>query len=580
MEDDAIIAAFLVLLTVSVAGYHILDKHLLDMSSYKELVGVRSIVEGGKSSGMLNQLTAAVYGLFSTGEFDSSLLVTIAKALPLLLSIISAVAFYFMLRQMLSKLASLAGAVFLLSSPLFLLRMRSGLYSQDSLGMCLFILACCSLFVFYDKKNHPLLAASLLLFLLSSLSWSAGWVMVAAVALSLFIQLLFKKEKHHSYAVAGVVAASILSLLITPPAIPNKPASLTFWASLPTLPLIILGFILFVMERAGRYECKGRYPLFTTSLFLLSIPLSGFDAFPSSFCIALFSAFAVNELAGLRDQRAALASLSLLLLFVSFEFTQTFMKFEQAIVASFLIAASSVFIVSLYRERRIEVYIVFSIIALSVLSSISSAALSESRIYDPVGEAVDSMMEWMREQPEGGRVWAFRITPLVELTTGKEVYENDTELAQFLLSNSSVEFLKERNVTRIVVDASMFDNIEMLKTIANNTKVRIDSFRLYKIGMDQANNPYAVFVTRDGRMAVAQLDPYGNLLEGDVTIIAGEGMRVVPLKKFLRVGSYRLIYPQDNYRVNLFLMFFENVDGLREAYASENGEMKVFEVVG
>jgi hypothetical protein len=65
-----------------------------------------------------------------------------------------------------------------------------------------------------------------------------------------------------------------------------------------------------------------------------------------------------------------------------------------------------------------------------------------------------------------------------------------------------------------------------------------------------------------------------------VIISTIEGSRAVPFKKFLRLGEYRLVYPQDNYRVNLFTMFFEEVSGLKPVYISENGEIKIYEVAG
>ncbi|MEM3555672.1 MAG: hypothetical protein QXF56_03070 [Candidatus Micrarchaeia archaeon] len=570
--------ALLLLLTVSITAYHILDKHLLDLHSYEQILNVRRFIEGKEPAGMTNQLTAAVYSFFSTGEFNPSILLTIAKILPIVLSALSVVAFYFMLKEMFSPLASFAGAVLLLSSQAFLLGMRSGVYSPDSLGMCLFIFACLSLF--RSKKNYLLLALSAVLFILSSLGWSAGWVMVAIVAISLLLQQLFyPSKKEHSYEAMVALLASLISYFLTTPTIFTKTSSASPF--LPTLPLLVFGFLLFLARLAGKYQCKGKLEFFTASFFILSALLYNFDAFPSSLGIALFSAFSVNELIAIKEQKAILALFSLTILFVSFEFTQTFLKFEQSLVASLLIAASSVFIVSLYRDRRIDVYLTFSIILLVLLSSLNTAALTQIRISDTIGSPVDEMMEWAGELPENSTFWVFRITPLMEFMTGRNCYENDTEFAQFILSNNSVSFLKERNITHLMIDASMFDNIEMMKTYANNTKVRIDSFRLYGIQVDQTGNRYAVFVTTDGKVAFAQIDPLtNNLMEGDVVIYMGEGRRTVPLKKFLRIGNYRLVYPQDNYRVNLFLLFFENVDGLREVYNSENQDIKVFEVVG
>jgi len=131
-----------------------------------------------------------------------------------------------------------------------------------------------------------------------------------------------------------------------------------------------------------------------------------------------------------------------------------------------------------------------------------------------------------------------------------------------------------------VLDASLFDNIEEIKTIANNSKVRIDSFRLYRYEMNANGNIYAVFVSRNGNAIFAQADPMsGSLLEGDVLVVGADWRKLVPLKKLLRIGSYRLVYPQDNYDVNLFGMFFEHVDGMKEAYTSDDGEIKVFEVL-
>jgi hypothetical protein len=542
-NEEKLIIAFILLLSISVSGYSITKKHLLDMNSYSEVLLAKNAAEG-KSSGtnMLQQLTGLIYAALSSGQenFNGALLVDIAKILPVIFSAICALSFYFMLKQMFSNIAALGGAILLVSSRAFLLGMSSGLYYVDSLGMCAFILACSLFFLFYNKKNYLLLLASVILLIISAMNWT-------------------------------VPQGDIL-----------KEMNLANWVvHILNLPLMIVGIVAFVAMLAGRHKCKSSFGFFAASIFVLSMLLSLFDIFPSSFGVALFSAFALDELLAVKDQKLALAMFSVVLFFVSFEFSQTFLSLEQSVLASLLVAATSVFIASLYMERRIVAYITFSVMALLLFSSVSVAALTASQYVDRVGSNTDSMLEWANEDlPDNASIWAFGISPLIEFTTGRRSYANDTEFARFMLSNESVAGLREKNITNIVIDASLFDSIEALKIIANNTKVRIDSFRFFNYGT-AAGNLYAVFVSRDGKAAWVPADPAsGGLIDGDVIIIAGEGSRVVPLKKFLIIGNSRIIYPQDNYRVNLFVMFFEDVAGLKRVYTSENEDMKVYEVLG
>jgi hypothetical protein len=190
------------------------------------------------------------------------------------------------------------------------------------------------------------------------------------------------------------------------------------------------------------------------------------------------------------------------------------------------------------------------------------------------------MMSWMTDTlPSDANLWAFRVSPMLEFTTGRRSYSNDTEFARFILSNESVAFLNERNVTHILVDSSLFDSLEVLKSMANNTRVRIDSFRYYGRGTSDGSL-YAIFVTGDGKVAYVQVDPLsGNPVEGNVRVVTRDGnMRLIPIKNFLALGDGRLIYPQDNYKVNLFKLFFEEVDGLKPVYTSSGGNTKIYEV--
>jgi len=586
-NEERLILGLILLLAVSISAYTITSKHLSDLNSYSELLTAKRLLEGNSSSaGLIHQITASLYRMFSSGdEFNYELFTNVAKVLTVILSAACAVSFYFMLRQMFSDVASMGGAVLLVSSQAFLLNMESGVYSPDSLGMCLFALACASLFIFYSKKNHLLLLASALLFLVSALSWNAGWILIGILLLSLTVQLICQPRKWDDVLARGVAAlivVFIVSYLLTSHQNIFKEADETnLLLYLPNVPLAAVGIAAFALHLAGRHKSRGRFEFFAASFFLLSVFLSVFAAFPSSLGIALFSAFAINELFGVKDQNTAIAVLSIVLFFASFEYSQTFLKTEQAALASFLIALTSVFIASLYREKRVAAYIIFSVIALSLLSSLSTAAIIESQRIDRFGTSIDDMLTWVKDElhPDAD-IWAYGISPLLEFTTGRSSYYNDTEFARFILSNDSAAVLKQKNITYAVLDASLFDNIEEIKTIANNSKVRIDSFRLYRYEMDTNGNIYAVFVSRNGNAIFAQADPMsGSLLEGDVLVVGADWRKLVPLKKLLRIGNYRLVYPQDNYDINLFRMFFEHVDGMKEVYTSDDGEIKVFEVL-
>jgi len=590
MENyDRLAVAFILLLTLSISAYSITQPHMLNMNSYSELLTAKGILQGNASGAKpLHQLTAFIYGMFSSGgSVDQVLLVNIAKALVVIFSVISALALYFMLKQMLSEVAAIGGAVLLASSQAFMVRMSAGIYSSDSLGMCALVLACSAFFLFYNKKNYLFLLVSVLLFGLSSVSWNAGPVMVGGVALSLLVQLVYQCRKEWDKMLANgviaVFAVFILSYLAFPQQSIFKEQS---WGNLQihilNVPLVIVGIVAFAAWLIGRHKCKAGFGCFIASFFIFSAIIGLYDVFLPSLGVAIFSAFALEEIVGLKDERLAIAVFAIALFFTSFEFSQGFLSMEQSLLASFLVAATSVFIASLYRERRVTSYLAFSIVFFSLFSSIGAAALLSMQKVDGVSSGVDESMRWMGGNlPQNAEIWAYRIPPMVEFTMGRKGYVNDTEFARFMLSNDSAGVLKSMNVTHIIVDASLFDNIERLKVLANNSKVRIDSFRFFRYELDEQKNVYAVFVTSDGRLAFAQADPTsGNLIEGNVIIAGGESRRVVPLSRFLTAGRNRLVYPQDNYKVNLFMMFFEDVNGLKQVYASDDGDIKVYEVSG
>ena len=586
MENyNRLVIAFILLLALSISAYSITQPHMLNMNSYSELL----LAKNSAGTRPLYQLTAFIYGMFSSGagSFDTALFMNIAKVLVVILSVLSALALYFMLREMLSEIAAIGGAVLLVSSQAFMIRMSAGVYSSDSLGMCALILACSTFFLFYKKRNYFFLPISALLFALSLMSWNAGPVIVGAVALSLLVQLAYQCRKKWDDALAhGVVvvfAAFIVSYLAFPQQnIFKNPDLGNLQIHVLNAPLILVGIAALAAGLLRRHKCRAGFEFFVATLFAFSVVVGIYDIFPSSFGIVVFSAFALEELAGLKDERLAIAIFAIVLFFTSFEFGQGFLSLEQSLLAAFLVAATSVFIASLYGERRITTYIAFSVILFSLFSSVGAAALLSLQKVDSIGSGVDETVNWVGDSlPENASIWSFRISPMVEFMTGRRGYLNDSEFARFMLSNESPDVLKGMNVTHVIIDASIFDDMNGLKELANNSRVRIDSFRLFRYEMDQNNNVYAVFVSSDGKLVFAPADPAtGNLIDGNVIIAAGEQRRTVPLRELLLAGRYRLVYPQDNYQVNLFMMFFEDVNGLKQVYTSDDGNIKVYEVGG
>src|SRR5271157_64505 len=141
-NEEKLTLAFILLLSFSLSAYNVMNLHMFSIDSYSELLLAKNAAAGKLSSPtpLLYQLTAFLYNIFnpeSTG-FNSGLMLTIAKILPIIFSLICVVSFYFMLRSMFSEIAAAGGAVMLLSSLPFVMTMGSGFYVADALGMCLF----------------------------------------------------------------------------------------------------------------------------------------------------------------------------------------------------------------------------------------------------------------------------------------------------------------------------------------------------------------------------------------------------------------------------------------------------------
>ncbi|NYZ79241.1 glycosyltransferase family 39 protein [Candidatus Micrarchaeota archaeon] len=589
-NEEKLALAFILLLSFSLSAYSVTSLHMRNINSYSELLLAKDAVAGKLSSPtpLLYQLTAFVYSILNSGStgFNAELMLTIAKILPIIFSLLCVALFYFMLRSMFSEIAAVGGTVLLVSSLPFIMAMGSGFYTADALGMCLFTAACSAFFLFHKSRNYLLLLASALLFFMSGMSWETGWVMIGVVLLSLLAQLAYSWGKKFDEPLAHGAAAVLVTFLLAYFIFPQgnvfsdmKTTNLLAYTS--SIPLAVVGIFAFISWLIGKHRRRSEFGVFAASFFILSVVVLLFHYFPAALGIALFSAFAINELLELKNENLALMLFAGTLFFVSFLFSVNFLDTNQSIIASAGVALTSVFIASLYRERRIVVYITFSVIALFLFSSLIAAMISASQRQDIVGSGADEVISWTADNlPDNATVWAFRVSPLLEFTTGRRGYSNDTEFARFILSNDSAAFLKSRNVTHMLVDTSLFDSIGTLKVLANNTRVRIASFIFYGRGMS-GGSLYGIFVSADGEVAYVQLDPItSNPVAGSVRVVTKEGnMRVVPIENFLSAGSGRLVYPQDNYKVNLFNLFFGQVGGLKQVYASSGGDIKIYEVV-
>jgi hypothetical protein len=588
-NDERLTLAFIILLTFSLSAYGALNVHLLSFDSYSELLLAKNAAGGNLSSQtpVLYQLTAFIYQIMNSGstEFNATLMLNIAKVLPIIFSLVCVVSFYFMLRSMFSEIAATGGAVLLASSRPFIMIMGSGSYYADALGLCLFTLACSAFFLFYSRKNYLFLVASAAIFLISGMSWQIGWVMVGVFFISLLAQLIYswgKNDKFLSYGTAAIFITFLLTYFISPHS--NLFGSINttnLEVYIFSIALAVVGIFAFASWIALKHRRRSEFGVFSASVFILSVAILLFHYFPAAFGIALFSAFAINELLELKNENLALLLFAGAFFFVSFLFVMNFLDIAQSAIAAAGIALTSVFIAALYRERRVVAYITFSVMALFLFSSVSAAIISASQRTDIIGPAADDVMNWASANlPDDANLWAFEVSPLIEFTTGKRSYSNDTEFASFMLSNESTAYLKERNVTYLLADTSLFDNIEVLKTLANNSRVGISSFRYWRSVTD-GTNTYGAFISSDGSVAYVQIDPFsGAPAAVDVRVVNKDGnMRLISIKNFLMLGTGRLIYPEDNYKVNLFMLFFDKVDGLNPVYTSNSSDVKVFEVV-
>jgi hypothetical protein len=589
-NEEKLALAFVLLLSFSLAAYNFTSLHMLDINSYSELLLAKDAVAGKLSSPtpLLYQLTAFLYNMFNSGGtgFNTGLMLTIAKVLPIIFSLVCVVSFYFMLKSMFSDIAAVGGAVVLVSSLPFITTMGSGFYTADALGMCLFTAACSAFFLFYKSRNYLLLLASALLFFISGMSWQAGWVMIGVVLLSLLAQLAYswkkKLDEPLAHGAAAVLVAFLLAYFIFPQeSIFSSMNTTNLLQYTTSIPLAVVGIFAFISWLIGKHKRRSEFGVFAASFFVLSVVVLLFQYFPAALGVALFSAFAINELLELKNENLALILLACTLFFVSFLFSVNFLETDQSILASAGIALTSAFIAALYRERRVVVYITFSVIALFLFSSMIAAVMSVSQRQEVIGSGADEVISWMNYNlPDNATVWAFEVSPVIEFTTGRSSYSNDTEFASFILSNDSTAFLKSRNVTYIIMDTSLFDSIDTLKVLANNTRVDITSFTFYGRGAS-GGTLYGIFLSADGDAAYVQLDPITGSPVGDsvrITTKDGSAM-LIPIENFLSAGSGRLIYPEDNYRVNLFNLFFGQVSGLKQVYVSSTGDIEVYEVV-
>jgi|GEM_PF-3165180 len=599
-RDDAIAITFLALLAISLSAYLINTPNLMDLESYKNALLAKDAIDGklNASKSVYYYFISLSYmfasQLLGKSKVDSELLVTTVKVSQVLLSIIMTVSLYSLLRNFFTKITSFVSSVLILSSPAFISNGIAPTASPEFFGMAVFLLGVAIFFYSNKVRFYPYALIGGIFIGLSILSWKAGIVVFASLIASILIQIFqkyraAKADFFLTYSSILILGVGILFTLSTTYEFEFLNLSINeFLANYPLfIPLIALFAVLLLLDLSGIHKYRGEFKYFIFSFSLLSIILSLFNNFSFLPGLAIASSFSIEEIKKLeRNFKATLAIFTVFMLLASFVLFNNFLNTTQTIVISVLIAAISAFVVLLYRERGPSKFIVIFILATILFSSFGYSFLNVSSRRSQINDEFVEALSWVKENTdENANVASFGRRELVEFIADRKSQNIDAELARYLLTNSSTDTLIARNVTYVVLYADLFDQIDSIRLVANLSKVRIDSFILEGLQVDESGNIYAVFNSSSGKLAFAPLDSKtGAFLDADV-LIAYEGNVVpVPFRKFVIINDnrgqiYRLIYPQlDSYEVNLFKAFFSSVNGLRKVYPEKGGSTLVYEV--
>ncbi|VVB66712.1 Uncharacterised protein [Candidatus Gugararchaeum adminiculabundum] len=617
---DAVLIVLLLVFTV--ASYSYAPRSTLTADSYQYALQVKKSI-AGEHQGFFPDMVAKIY----RSAFSSMDLTKFLKYAALIYASLAILIFYACMRARFSQAVSAASGLMLACVPLLVFIAVAGVFTPDSFMVSTGIIGASLAFAAMNSEKLPLAA----LFSVLSLVFIAGAAAISsqmqifalALAVAGVAQLVWtavsEKEKIANSAIAAVclLGAGAYAFASSPFSMPKIIDPVM--AAIPGISAIAacagMGIVVLALNR----EKKDVFALGLGILSLCLILTVPFAALPG---LAIAAAFGFDFALGRKEeQKSSMLELALPTFFIASAALVSFAGMNRAVLVGAFLGIGILSIQYIYKENSgfvkkaalgfAGVLLVSSVILPALVSGIGNVevgapllvALGDLQVGVPNELSPQLLLAFdylKANSPQGSVGAAFGRGNAMEYLTGMEQFANDSEIAHFWISNSSVGYLKERGVSYVALDIGYLDNFDELATVAGDKENRIDSFvfRQHSYYDASQSKAYAVFQSSgNGRTLWMQVDMQGNsinglLPNGDAFLADwnGAGWSMAGSVTFGRVrflqdpanGNYtspdnRAVYPYDSYNSNLFRIYFGEVPGLTQVYGG-TGPVRIFKV--
>ncbi|MEW6328996.1 MAG: hypothetical protein AB1468_02655 [Candidatus Micrarchaeota archaeon] len=594
-------AIFIALLALSVSTYY--PSSYLSIDAYKHAVLLRESIGGGQR-GELYAGLAYVYG-FLGGKKEAVNNETIANVIrytPMVLGALAAVLLFFALRSLFSDVVALLATALFITSNFFVRGTMGGVFVPEFISGALVVCGV-SLFILAARTNFIILALlSAAFFAGGARAHPLGLYALAGFALACAAQFVYsrhEKKETGKFALSAVIVLA-LSIIASFGAQANLATSANIAAAANAysfaLPIAVVGVLYAVYNtyahkrwKEGEFEFGVFVVVVAVSSIALSLaePAAGmFGIYPAA-ALALASVMEIKE--GSRTGRLVLPAAVFLLAFAVLWDGGV----VKAGVTSLFLFGVAYFVQSLYSDAKVLKYVLFSLFALLLFTSIVAGVLASQNRPEFVDGRWAGALLWAKTGAEQGATLAgIGMEYPIMFIAEKNSVGADAEINEFLVGSGSADKLKAMGVGYIVVDGR-----ELFDSAFASGGARIDSFRFAGYGLgDEGKTLYAVFNSSGGSELWAVADPQNGALVQDIDarLVDRQSSRAVSFRKLLKLfdwgcnciadlsapacrESCRYIYPRENFHVNAFEAFFSVSDRLENMYG-ENSSVRIFKV--
>lgn len=581
--------AFVIILSISL--FTAAPKQYPSNASYGFALEAEKTIATGGGEPFYQLTRQAFFALGGIGPFDRGILDIVVKYLPVALGVISVTAFYLAIRTRLGPGMGALGAIFLVSSPVFLANSLTGNYSPSIMGIAVFC-AALALFLFADVMKNAALGFVLSLAAGWLLGWNttlgeAGALLAASMVASAVVQFVYYvKEKDYVPYGTRLAALALPVLFFLPSAKLSDLGHFYFGGALRSYAFLAPFACLFVYVAVrDLVRDSKKYELFFLALALGSAGIALLDPLAGAPGMAVGAVFGVAAIRGhLKEKWTSVGFVGFAVAFVVFPFVWGLMPLWSGIALSLLVGGMTVVILLLYEGTEQRAGAAFAGTLLLVGTSLISGVAVAQKGYPTIEPDVGAALNWTKGNlPENAVVGAIGPAGFVEyLSSRKGCCE--AEMSRYLLSGGGTEELKGSGAEYIIVDKAYFGDLGGLALVGNVSRINVEVYTFSGYVQDDRLKYYAYMVSKNGDIMKVPVDASANPTREDIAV---ESVGQVPYGKIRRfegedlpiLPGSRIALPLYGEKNNLFDIYFETPGGLELVYSVKGGEVRVYKVL-